>query len=468
MDDTRNYRIALAALLLAEMTFAFEIATIYAAQRALIEELRDPVLFGWLVTCPMIIGAALSAVIGRLGDLYGRRNLLIAVMLIGSVGSVAAFVSENYAMLLAGRTLQGFTHGVLPLAVGLVREQFPKNRVSMSIGLIASSATAGSAAGLVLGGLLVDTFSWRAIFAASAIFGVVASAAVLATFPKPSPVKRMETRIDWFSGLLFAPGIILVLLAISNIPRWGIADWKTIASAVSGVVLVTWWTLSSLRSPNPLISVRLLGIREFLFANLSFAMITMGALQLILVFSLLLQAPTWTGIGLGVSATVAGLVKLPSNVTSLTSGPFGAWLIDRFGARAAMMTGAAISMVGWILAIFFHDGVLQVGAVLILISFGSTMMFAVLPMIVAKVVPLDRTSEAIGVSAVIRGMAMGIGVQIISVLLASSTATGPGGTSFPTQEAFLMTFVVIAGMCAIAILAALPLSKRAAPTPAAA
>ncbi|MET0374265.1 MAG: MFS transporter, partial [Rhizorhabdus sp.] len=206
------------ALWVAEITGSFETAMIYAALKALIADFKDPVLVGWLVTTYLLIGAGAAAMAGRLGDIYGRRRVLMILLAVGVIGSLMSAFSINYAMLLAGRALQGLTGAILPLTIGLVRENMPKERVPMGIGLMISGASAGTAAGLVIGGLIVDSLSWHGVFMASAAFAAVSFILTFALVPQSTPKSR-DAPLDWLGGILFVPATLSLLLAISNGPK---------------------------------------------------------------------------------------------------------------------------------------------------------------------------------------------------------------------------------------------------------
>jgi MFS family permease len=452
------------ALWASEIVAAFETAMVYAAQRALTDELGDPVRVGWLITSYLLIGAGSAAIAGRLGDLMGRRRLLLIMLVVAAVGSLMSAFAPGYGMLLAGRCVQGLTGAILPLCLGIVRENLPPRQVPPAIGLLVSGAAAGTAAGLVIGGVIVDQFSWHGVFIASAVSAAIAFVATVALVPPSKPAGSVRS-VGWLGGLLFVPALVGVLLAISNGPRWGWSDPRTPICLLGGLLLGALWVRNSLRSRNPLLDVRLFADRRVLVANLIGVILSLSALQITLVFSLLLQAPTWTAIGLGVSATVAGLVKLPSNLGALFAGPFAGWVTARHGARNAILLGGLLTAGGWASATVLNGSVVMVGGVLILISFGTAMLVTVLPTILASVVPPDRTSEAAGMSSVVRGAAMGVGAQLVSLILALDTVSqGAGGASYPTPAAFRLAigFVAVLTLCATLLAFALPARTAAA------
>jgi hypothetical protein len=304
-------------------------------------------------------------------------------------------------------------------------------------------------------------FAWHAIFFASAGF---AAATVVLTllFVPPSRPSPLKTRVDWLSGVLFVPGILAVLVSITYAPTWGLTDAWTLGSAALGLALLALWIRDSLRAEHPLFDVRLFANRQVAVGNLVTALVALSGLQVTLIFSILLQAPAATGIGLGASAVVAGLVKLPSNVSSLAAGPLSGWLTSRGGGRSTMVAGGLMCIAGWVLIVFFHETLFEIVLVLIVVSFGTTVLFAVGPTIIAAAVPHDRTSEAAGTMAVVRGAFMGIGAQMVTVLLATETIVLPGGHArYPTAGAFMLTFGVVIGLLAAATLLSFLLPRNA-------
>ena len=450
--------LVLISLWVAETLSSFETSMILAALKVLVAEFGDPALVGWLVTGFLIVGAASAAVVGRLGDIYGRRKVLLIVLVLGFIGSVMSALADGFALLLAGRLLQGVTATILPLGIGLIRETRTPDKVPMAIGFFMSGATIGTAAGLVLGGLVVDNFTWHGIFMISAALCVIAFIMVRAFVPRSTPLPDSR-RIDWFSGILFAPGVTLLLLYLNGGKAWGWGSPGALALLAGGLVLCAWWWVASRRSDNPLIDVRPLADRAIAVSCATSAFVAMGALQVTVYFSLLLQAPTWTIAGLGLSATAAGLAKLPSNMTSVLAGPLGGWLTGRGGGRIAMLIGGVVTTIGWTLALFDTSSVPIVIATLIVISFGTTMLFAVTPTIIAAAAPPERTSEVSGMVGVIRALFMGVGAQIVTFLLATETVTR-GSESYPSPDAFRFALIAIIVLTVIATALSLLLPRK--------
>jgi MFS family permease len=458
--NRRTLGLMIFALLVCDVTASFETAMIYAALKPMNEEFGDPIKVGWLVTSYLLIAAAATAVVGRIGDLFGRKRVLIAMLAVGAIGSLISAFGESYAVILAGRAIQGLTGAVLSLAFGIVREEVRSERVPLATGIMLMGATIGTATGLVAGGLIVDNYGWHAIFYASAALALASIVLALVFVPARSG-STAARNVDYFDGLIFIPAVTGLLLYMSNIKLSGWTGSYQLPLAAFSITCLVVWIRKSMRSANPLINVRLFADRTIWVSNAITALYAVSALQITLVFSIILQSPVWTGIGLGVTATVSGLVKLPSNLSSMLAAPLAGWITGRRGGRVVMFWGGLMTATGWFMALFLNQSTTIVALVLIVISFGTTMTFATAPTMILTAAPKDRSSEATGMLSVVRSVFMAIGAQFVSVLLASDTIAR-GGADFPSRSAAMLTIGIIGGLSlgAAALSFALPKAQR--------
>ena len=448
------------AVFLADVAATFESAMLYAAIPTLIRDYGDPITAGWLVTIHMLVGSAVSIVAGRLGDMKGRQQVMLALLLIATIGSVMSAVTSNFGVVLAGRAMQGLATAVLPLSIGVLRESLSESRVPVAVGLLTTAQGMGVAIGLVLGGVIIDNFNWHWRFALRAVLLVTAWAAIRLWVP-PHPGTPPRERVNWLEGVLPAPGIALLLLGLSMSKEMGWLNFTVLGLVAGGALVLAVWARMSLRAKEPFIDLRLLANRNVAVANFVSVLLAVGTMQLVFVFSNYTQSPTWTMAGLGLSATVAGLAKLPSNVLSFFAGPLSGWLTSRYGHRVPVMAGCLMATIGWLIALDLPDTLLGVILLLCVISFGTSGLNAAIPNIIVSSVPIERTSEAVGTMSVIRGMASAIGAQTIAVLLALDTVTAPGGgAKFPSADGFRLTMACIAAMTLVATFSALLLRTR--------
>lgn len=460
-----NYLAIISALFLAEIAATFESAMLYAALPTLIREFGDPITAGWLVTIHLLIGAAAGVLVGRMGDIYGRKSMTLWMLVIATIGSIMSAVTDNFGVVLAGRALQGLSVAVIPLSIGLIRESLPKERVPVAVGLMTTGSGVGVAIGLVLGGVIVDNLNWHWLFVVSAILLALSWVAIKFWVPgKPGIPTRQP--IDWVEGLLPAPGIMAMLYGVSQSKALGWRDPSVWGTVLVGALIMAYWARRSLGATEPFVDLRLLASRNVALANLLTICLGLGTMQVVLVFSTYTQSPAWTMAGLGLGATVAGLAKLPSNVLSFFAGPLSGWLTKTFGDRPTVVVGTLLAVAGWLIGVGLPNTLIAVIAILCVISFGTTILNAAIYNVIVGTVPEARTGEAIGTIAVTRGMASAIGAQIIAVLLATATLTDPGtGAQLPSAEGFRLTMIWIAGLTAAGVVLALFLKphRKAAP-----
>lgn len=453
-----------AVLILSVVVVGLEAGMMYAALPTMNRVFGDPVGVGWLITGFLLTSAASNAISSRLGDLFGRRQVLLWMMASAALGSVIAALSTSLEGVILGRAFQGISEAAVPLAFGLAREKLPPARVPHGVSYLSATASISGGMGVLLGGVVVDNLAWPWLFYAIAILALVALLGTKWLLP-PSPKQaRPGERLDVIGGLLFVPAITLVLFAISKAKKWGWADPFTLGLIGAGLLLLVMWVRYEWKHPNPLIDVRQFTQRQIALTNVGMALFGLGTSQLMLVVLMLVQQPKWTGVGLAVSATIAGAIKIPSNLVAFVTAPWCARLTVKHGARQAMLYSAAFLCVGWLAITLFHDSLWGVVALVLLIGVGATMLFATLPNLIVEAIPSERTSEAIGVMQVVRATFSGIGAQVATFMLASSTISDPsyGPGIFPTAAAYNLALAGITATAFLTLLTGFLLPRRAA------
>jgi MFS family permease len=458
-----SYWTIVGALLIAEIAAIFETTMIYVALPTLIREFGDPVTAGWLVTSHGLIGTSAALMAGRLGDIYGRKRVLQIMLVIAILGSILSAVTTDFYLVLLGRALQGCATALIPLSIGILRESLPKERLPVAIGLMTTGMGMGTATGLVLGGWIIDHYPWHTLFVVSTVMLIIAYVAIRLMIPA-NPGTPPRNPIDWVEGILPVPGITAVLLGISLSSTMGWINPTVIGLIAVGLAIMAYWARRSLGAQEPFINLRLLASRNVAVTIALAVLLSMGTLQITIVFSAYSQNPTWTMAGLGLSATIAGLAKLPSNVLSFFAGPLSGWMQQKRGLRLPILVASLLATLGWVMALSFPTTILQIVLLMCVISFGTTMLNAALPNIVVASVPQERTSEAIGALSVLRGMAQSIGSQVIAVMLAvGAVASADGGARMPSATGFYVTMGWIAALTLAAALLAFALRPTSEP-----
>lgn len=447
------------ALVAAEVLSTFETAMIFAALRFMIEDFGSPGAVGWTITSFMLVASVSAALFSRLGDMYDRRKMLLLVIGFSVIGSVIAGASSTLAGVIVGRIIQGGAGAVFPLCVGILREQVEAKSLPIYLGILTAILSVSGGLGLFLGGVLVDNFAWQSIFYANAAVGIIAWVSVYYLVP-PGKSSNAVPGTNFIGGLLFVPGLVCCLLAVNKSMAWGWMSLQTLSLLAVGVTFLVSWVRSELRAKEPLLNIRLLLNREILLVNLSAAILGLTWNQFTQFWSIFLQQPTATGAGLGLSASVSGLVLQPQTLMAFIGGPVAGWFYLRYGTRSSMVVGALVLGLAWIAAMFKHDTIPFIIVLMVFMGLSSAFLYAMLPIILAREAPIERTSEAAGMMTVVRATATGIGAQIVAFLLSSSTVPAADGVgNFPDNFAYGLTMTYIAAGSALVAVMYLCLSK---------
>jgi MFS family permease len=449
----------MAALVVAEVVSTFEGSMIYSALPAFYRMYDDPAAIGWIITAFMLVGSAATAICGRLGDLFGRKRLLIFVLGMSAFGSLVSAATDHLGVIIAGRALQGFAGAILPLCYGIVRECMPKTSVPVNIGIIAATASGGAGTGFILGGIISDFGKWEYIFIVSAIVAVLAILLVAVLIPASRQPKRTG-QVDWIGGVLFVPGLILLLYALSVGEKQGWAAPEVMGSLLAGIVILVIWVLHERHHTDPMIDIRLLAHRQIGLALLIISIVAIGAMNIGQIVMVMLQQPAATGVGIGVSATLAGTLYAPGSVMGVIAGPLCGWFAARRGSRKATILATSILTMAWVGLLFFHHSAWILAVWMAVNGFAMGAIFAAVPNLIVEVAPADRTSEATGLAQIVRKITMGIGAQLVAITLATSTVIVEGGGAFPSGQAYALTYSWVAVACAIAVFLSFLLPKQ--------
>jgi EmrB/QacA subfamily drug resistance transporter len=414
----------------------------------------------WLLTAYLVCASVATPIAGRLGDLLGKRRVLLWVLAVLAVGTAMSAIAHSLGLLLAGRVLQGASGGIFPLAYGIVRDELPEDRIAGGIGLISSLLGVGGGAGVVLAGLILQQLSYHWLFWIPLCVVLIAFVATRALVP-PSPV-RATGAVDWGSAALMSAGLVVTLVALSQTSSWGWLDPRTLALGLLGAVLLAAWIRRDTRSSRPLVDMRLMAHRPVLAANTVALLVGAGMWSAFTLIPRLAQAPEAGAQGFGASVTGSGLFLLPMTATMLFVGPLAGRLEHRFGSRPPLICGLACCTAGLVLLTLTRTEAWQLYAYSGVLGFGIGLAFAAITNIVVEDVAEDATSVATGVNTVMRLLGGAFGVQVGAALLSAN----PGADGVPAAAGYTAAFAVSAlalfGALAAALQVPRPRARRSA------
>ena len=416
----------------------------------------------WAITATLLAGAVATPVLGRLGDMYGKRRMLLVSVGLLVVGSVVCALSDSLAPMVVGRALQGFSIGVIPLGISIMRDELPPERLGSAMALMSSSLGVGGALGLPGAAALAEHADWHLLFWGSAGLGVVVAGLVVAVVAE-SPL-RGGGRFDLLGAVGLSVGLLCLLLGISKGADWGWGSGTTLGSFVAAAVVLVSWGWWELRVTGPLVDLRTTMRRQVLVTNLASVVIGFALYAMSLVLPQLLQLPSATGYGLGQSMLTAGLVLGPSGLVMMAVSPLSARMSTAWGPKVSLMVGSMVIAVGYGLAVVFMTQVWQLVVVASVIGAGIGLAYAAMPALIMGAVPRSETGAANGLNSLMRSIGTSTSSAVVGVVLAHMT-TRLGPVALPSLTGFRVTLLIGGGAAVVAFLIAAlnPSRRRSAP-----
>ena len=419
----------------------------------------------WIFTGFLLSSAVATPLIGKLGDTYGKKRLLVIVMVIFAVGTIGAALSTSIAMLILARALQGAAGAIFPLAFGIVRDELPPEKVGMALGLLSATLGIGAGIGLVLSGVVLESFSWQWLFWFGALPVILALPPVW--FLLPESRVRTPSRVDWWGALTMSVGLGALLIALSEGEHWGWLSATTLGLFAFSVVVLVLWVWVELKVPEPMVAMGMMRDRGVMWANIVAIIVGFS------MYGTFLLVPTFVQMGAGLpdslasridygfgaSVIVAGLFLVPSSIAMLIVGPLGGALEPRLGAKALTGAGSVVLGLGGLMLALFHTEGWEIILAMTLIGIGVALVYAMLAKLIIDRVSPQVTGVAIGVNTVMRTIGGVIGAQVGAALLSSITIPG---TDLPAEEAFTATFLVAACVAFLGAIAVLRVPGRGA------
>lgn len=445
------------ALVLVEILSSFESSMIYTALPAISRDLGDLGAAAWLVTAHLLGSVMMAVIGGRLGDMFGRKRVLVIVVMLCAAGSLLSAAASSIEIIIVGRAIQGASGAILPLAFGLVRETIAPRFAPFWIGVLMGAFGVGSSAGFLLGGHLSEGGDWQSIFEFTAVYSLLLLPVVLFAIPRGAQ-RLVRERFDFVGAILFVPAVAAVLVAITQWSRAEGDAYQAQLLLAGGIATIIFWIFFELRQASPLVDLRLLRQPRIAVANIGTCIVALGLIQTAFLFMLLLQQPAITGVGLGVGATLAGLLKVPSSLSAAFASPLSGYISSRHNSSRALVLGALLGAAGWAFLALFHVSLWQVVAASIVCSFSAYILLAGLPNLALEDAPVEQSSEVTGLMMVLRGICTAIGVQLIATFLSVSQVRLADGKSYPSEDAYVLTFsviaasaLVVAALCALRV-----------------
>ena len=378
----------------------------------------------WVLNAYILVYAVLLITAGRLGDLYGQRNLFAIGLLIFTVASALCGLSQNAGELIAARVLQGIGGAILtPQTLSIITTLFPPERRGAAFGVWGGVAGLATIAGPTVGGAIVTYISWQWIFFVNVPIGIAALIATFAIIPDVRPGRRHGW--DIMGVVLATAGLFAVVFGLIEGQRF---SWGEIGSygitipevIIGGVVLLAVFIVWERFQAEPLMPLSLFRNRNFAVANWIAAAISFGMLSLFLPIVIYLQSVR------GFSALTAGLTFAPMSLTSMVLAPFAGRFADKVGGKYILLAGISLFTIGFGLVTFVagpDSTWLTFLVPAIIAGAGMGMTFAPMTTVAMRNISPQMSGAASGILNTTRQLGAAIGSAVVGALLQSQLAT---------------------------------------------
>jgi MFS family permease len=405
----------------------------------------------WVFTATLLAGAVATPVLSRFGDMYGKKRMITLTMGLLVLGSVVCALSNSLTVLIVGRVLQGTAAAVIPLAIGIIRDTFPADKVMSAIGVVSATLGVGGAFGMLVTGVIADhADTHHPVFWLSAFMGVVGLVFV-ALFTREAG-QRAGGRPDLVGATLLAGLLICLLLGISQGNARGWTNGWILGLFAASVVLGVAWVLVERHVTEPLVALPLLVGPRSLSANAASFLLGFAMFSSFTLVSNFIQTPSDVGYGLGGSVLDVGLFTLPSTVTMLAFSALAGRFEARIGAAWTLGIGSAVAAVSYALLAIRHDSPLDLLIFSGVQGIGIGIAYAALGTLAVQHVRMDQSGIASGINTLVRTAGGSIASAATSAVLATAVIAR---TDVPTEGAYVFCFALAAlAAAATAVLAA--------------
>jgi len=397
----------------------------------------------WLLTATLLVGAVSVPVMGRLGDMFGKRLLLLVSIGALVAGSLLTALTSNVALLIIGRGIQGMSSAAIPLGISLLAGLLPRERVGSAVALISAMLGVGGALGLPLAGLVAEHADFHALFWITSGVGLIAFLGILTIVPE-SP-DRSGGKVDVLGTVILGAGLVCLLLPLSQASQWGWGSGRVLGLLVAAAVLLVVFVWSQTRIEQPLVDLVALRRKPIILANLASILFGFALFASFIGTAAYVEAPEATGYGFGSSLVVGGLAMLPSGLMMLLFAPVAAKLISSRGGPQTLALGAIIVAAGFVFRMAIHAELWHIIAGATIIGIGTGIGYAALPSIINANTPVHELAAANGLNSLARSLGSSLASAIGSSILAGSVVV-LGDFALPSLHAYRELFL----MCAVA------------------
>jgi MFS family permease len=458
----------------------------------------------WILTAYLISGAVSTPIVGKLSDIYGRKKMVAIILIIYIIGISAGGVSTNISFLLIARVIQGIGISMFPIAFGIIRDQLPKEKLAIGVGVFSSMFAAGSVVGLAVGGSIIQSLGWHATFLS--IIPVAISLWIIinrfihgdnmraelveeqgnlvqadaktesgrahANLGEVVTHSNGRRSLDVKGAITLAVTIASFLLTLTYIGNS--SNSSNISAYPTQIIIVSLALLSmgslalfviiERRAASPLIELSLMTHKILLPANLLILIFGITMLMVYQTTPILVRSPQ--PLGFGGDAVASATVQLPFMIVILVFAPSSGFIVSKIGNLKPTIAGTIIMTVGFFSLFMFHSTEFMVAINLAIVAAGISLIQVGAFNITMEYTPLRFSGVSLGMSVVLVLIGSSIGPAIAAIYMQThqELAKGVSSGSFPSPVSYNLIFLTAALISAISVSIAMILKRRMTPS----
>jgi len=391
----------------------------------------------WITSAFLIVGSAVAPLFGKLGDTYGKRKMLLVSLSFYTFGVGIAGFSPSIYFLLFSRAVQGVGFAIVPLALAIIADTFPREKMAQAQGVISGTFAIGAALGLIVGSYVVQDLGWQYAFHTAFLLSLVLFGLVVKVIKTDAP--RAKRRVDYLGAAILMSGITLLLVYATEGPTRGWLSLEDLAFVIPGAILTLYFFVFERGRMDPLIELKLLRIRNVLVANL--VGIISGTVMFLLFFAVVYYSQLPPGFGLNLGIISTGLTLAPATFVMLAVGPVAGRMVARFGPRPMLLVGAAAMIIGLLLMFFSRATTLDLTVDVAVAMAGIVCTIIPIVNMIAVSLPREETAVGLGINTMLRNLGGAIGPVVATAIMTSYTSMSVlAGRPEPNATAFDIVF----------------------------
>lgn len=441
----------------------------------------------WILSAYLIAGAVATPLGGKLSDIYGRKKMVMIILIIYIIGITLGGISTNITFLIVSRVIQGIGIAMFPIAFGIIRDQFPIDKLAIGVGVFSSMFAAGSVVGLALGANIIENFGWRTTFF-SIVFVAIGLWFIIRRYidDKQESVNTINTseqlhasdssqnsinvpdeditnrkskkNIDIKGTITLAVTVISLLMVLSYSQTNHIGNYQIAIFLSVGIASLVLFVIVEKKSKSPLVNFQLMSNRTILSANIILVIAFLSMFTVFQTVPVLVRSPQ--PFGFGESVVTTANIQLPFMIVFLLFAPSSGFIVSKLGNIKPTIIGSIVSALGFASLFLFHSDGMLVAANLAIIAGGLSLMQVGGFDIVLQSTPRKFSGISLGMTVLFNLVGGSVGPAVAGIYMQTNQVLIKGVGSYPSPDSYNLIFLTIAIASLIPIALSIYIRKR--------